>query len=76
MTYMALFGFGRAFIGLLLIFVVVLPIAAIIDIAKREFKENGKLIWMLIVLFLNPIGAVLYVAKGKNKKNIHDLNTN
>jgi|TARA_B110000305_G_C19410576_1_gene625209 hypothetical protein len=73
---MALFGFGRAFIGLLLIFVVVLPIAAIIDIAKREFKENGKLIWMLIVLFLNPIGAVLYVAKGKNKKNIHDLNTN
>jgi hypothetical protein len=73
---MALFGFGRAFIGLLLIFVVVLPIAAIIEIAKREFKENGKLIWMLIVLFLNPIGAVLYVAKGKNKKNIHDLNTN
>ena len=73
---MALFGFGRAFIGLLLIFVVVLPIAAIIDIAKREFKENGKLIWMLIVLFLNPIGAVLYVPKGKNKKNIHDLNTN
>lgn len=73
---MALFGFGRAFIGLLLIFVVVLPIASIIDIAKREFKENGKLIWMLIVLFLNPIGAVLYVAKGKNKKNIHDLNTN
>ena len=73
---MALFGFGRAFIGLLLIFVVVSPIAAIIDIAKREFKENGKLIWMLIVLFLNPIGAVLYVAKGKNKKIIHDLNTN
>ena len=73
---MALFGFGRAFIGLLLIFVVVLPIASIIDIAKREFKENGKLIWMLIVLFLNPIGAVLYVAEGKNKKIIHDLNTN
>jgi hypothetical protein len=73
---MALFGFGRAFIGLLLIFVVVLPIAAIKDIAKSEFKENGKLMWMLIVLFLNPISAVLYVAKGKNKKIIYDLNTN
>lgn len=76
MAYLALFGIGGTFIGLFLIFAVVLPLAAIVDIAKSEFRNNGKLIWVLIVLFLNPIGAVLYFAIGKHQKIIQNLNTN
>jgi hypothetical protein len=48
-----------------------LTIFAVIDILRNEFTENNKLIWILVVLFLGPIGAVIYLALGNQHKIRH-----
>ena len=43
----------------------------IIDCAERKFKDkNDKLIWILVIIFLNWVGALIYyfVVKSKSKK--------
>lgn len=58
---MGFFGFG--------IIVFILQLVAIIDIVKSNFRHGSdKLIWILVVLFLNFIGAILYFAIGNNQK--------
>lgn len=53
----------------LCIFLVIFWIWMIVDIAKRNFKEpNDKLMWMLVVLIANIIGAVIYYFIVKRKK--------
>jgi len=45
------------------------PIIALIDIIRSDFRgSNDKLIWVIVVLFLNIIGAVLYWAIGRNQR--------
>jgi hypothetical protein len=45
---------------------VLLSIIAIIQIIRASFKDtNGRLIWVLIVLFLPVAGSVLYFFFGK-----------
>jgi len=56
---------------LILVFVVigVLPtVIALIDILKSEFKGNEKIIWVLVVLFTNFFGAILYFIIGRSQK--------
>lgn len=43
-------------------------IIALIDILKSKFEENNKIVWVLVVLFLNLIGAILYFAIGRKQK--------
>lgn len=43
-------------------------IIALIDILKSKFEGNNKIVWVLVVLFLNLIGAILYFAIGRNQK--------
>ena len=50
------------------LFAAVLTIVALIDILCSEFKENDKLIWVLVVIFLGPLGAILYYAMGQQQK--------
>ncbi|MVM31830.1 hypothetical protein GO755_17410 [Spirosoma sp. HMF4905] len=46
-----------------------LPIIALVDIIRSEFKgTNDKLIWVIIVLFLNFLGALLYFFIGRNQR--------
>ena len=45
-------------------------VLALIDILKSEFQGNSKLIWLLVVLFLNLFGAILYFLIGKEQKII------
>ncbi len=52
-------------IGLLLL---VLPVIALVDIIRNEFTGNNKLIWVLIVIFFNILGSILYFIMGKNQK--------
>ena len=50
------------------IFGVILVIWAIIDIVKQErFTDLEKLIWVLIVIFFNIIGVILYYFVGRTK---------
>ena len=44
--------FAFIFLGLTLI--------ALVDILRNEFTGNNKIIWVLVLLFLEPINAILY----------------
>lgn len=52
------------------IFAFVFWILMIVDVAKRNFKnENDKIMWILIVILTGIIGALIYyfMVKKKNK---------
>ncbi|WP_394801505.1 PLDc N-terminal domain-containing protein [Belliella filtrata] len=52
-------------------------IITLINAIQSSFVEdNMKLIWVLIILFSSPIGAVIYwlVAPGQKKKHFKPLN--
>lgn len=45
----------------LIIFLFVFWILMIIDAAKRKFKnDNDRVIWILIIVLLNWLGAIIY----------------
>ena len=57
----------RGFLLVLLI-IAIMPIIALIDILRSKFHGNEKLIWVIVVLFLNVIGAILYFLIGRKQK--------
>jgi hypothetical protein len=55
-------------IFVLLCIVALLPIAALVNVIRRTFKNDyEKLMWVLVVIFMNPVGPVLYFLLGKHK---------
>jgi hypothetical protein len=52
----------------ILILALILPIIALIDILRNDFKDNNKLIWTLVILFTNLIGVLLYLIYGTKQK--------
>lgn len=66
-------GFWQWVIIISTIVLFILPIIALIDIVRSEFKGNNKLIWVIIVVFLNLPGIILYYAMGRNQKISEDL---
>lgn len=65
MTYLGMIGPWQLII---IIFGVLLPIVALIDILRSEFKGNDKIIWILLVLFLSLIGPIMYFINGTKQK--------
>jgi hypothetical protein len=43
-------------------------VIAIVDIFRSKFKDDNKYIWLLIVVFLNFLGVILYFAIGRKRK--------
>lgn len=41
---------------------------ALIDILRSNFEGNNKLIWVIVVVFSNVLGFILYFLMGKNQK--------
>ena len=69
MELLGIIGPIQIFLFLMIMFITgVLPILALIDILKSEFVGNNKIMWVLIVLFMNIIGSILYFLIGKNQK--------
>ncbi|MGK0448525.1 MAG: membrane protein YqaA with SNARE-associated domain [Polaribacter sp.] len=67
MIYLGMVGAWQ----LILIFILIgiLPtIIALIDILKNEFSGNNKIVWVLVVLFGNVLGAILYFIIGRKQK--------
>jgi hypothetical protein len=62
---------GPLELGLMLIVFLIqaFPIIALVDAIRvandSDFRTGTKLIWVLVILFLNCLGAVLYYALGK-----------
>lgn len=50
------------------IFLVLLPIFAIIDVIRNDFKGNDKLIWVLVILLLPFLGPILYFIIGRKAR--------
>jgi hypothetical protein len=67
---------GGSFIILLLFFILplsyfVLWLYCLIDVIRSKFKtENMKLIWIIILVFVQLIGPILYLILRKNSKLI------
>lgn len=60
-------------IELIFVFIVLaailLPVICLIDIVRSRFSDpSGKLVWVLIVLFLPYLGSILYLAIGRTQK--------
>ncbi|WP_225441454.1 PLDc N-terminal domain-containing protein [Labilibaculum euxinus] len=53
---------------IILVFVILLPLIALIDIVKNEFTNSNKLIWVLVVLLFPFIGTILYFIIGTKQK--------
>jgi hypothetical protein len=52
-----------------IILICILPtIIALIDIVRNEFTGNNKIVWLLVVLFGNFLGAVLYFIIGRKQR--------
>ena len=68
----AFIGIGPIELILILVVLVVttiLPVMALVDVVRSDFKgPNDKVIWVIIILFLNIIGAVLYFFIGRNQR--------
>ena len=61
-------GGPEVIIIFLLISMFILPLA-LVEILTSKFQDsNDKVIWLLIVLFLGPIGAIFYAIMGRKKR--------
>ena len=49
------------------LFVLLLPVLAILDILKSKFEGNDALLMLLIVIFI-PFGAILYFILSPSRK--------
>ena len=54
-------------IPFIFIFVLLLPVIAIIDILNSKFQGNDSLLMLLIVIFI-PFGAILYFILSPSRK--------
>jgi hypothetical protein len=50
----------------------VLWIAALVHVLRRQFPEpNAKLIWVLVIVFAQGIGAIIYFVLGRKQGTLH-----
>ena len=38
---------------------------ALIDCVQRDFKDNDKIVWVLVIVLLSWIGAIMYLVVGR-----------
>lgn len=44
-------------------------IYVLVDVIKSEFENSiNKVIWLLLIIFMGPIGIILYLIIGKKQK--------
>lgn len=69
MNYSLAIGTWQLILILAVLFLGILPtIIALVDILKSEFKGNNKIVWVLVVIFFNFFGAILYLLIGREQK--------
>ena len=71
-------GGGEILVILFIVFCLILPFVALVDIATSNFKDGvTKLLWVVVVIFAPPIGSVIYFLVGKQQKvNKREFNPN
>ena len=68
MAYLGMVGIWQIFLILIALSGITLTIIALIDILKSKFEGNNKIVWLLVVIFINLLGAILYFTIGRKQK--------
>jgi hypothetical protein len=68
MTFLFLFGGGLLITLLFVLFIILLPLFALISALVSDFPGNEKIIWVLIILFLPFLGSILYFLIGTGQR--------
>jgi hypothetical protein len=45
----------------------VLLVVALLDLARRERTRGPKWVWVLVIVFVNIIGPILYLVLGRDE---------
>lgn len=62
---------GTAIWLTLLLLTMIFPLICLISILRNKFKNQDKLIWVIIVIFLPFLGPLLYLIMGRNQRIIN-----
>jgi membrane protein YqaA with SNARE-associated domain len=69
MNYFLMIGPWQIILILITLFLGIIPtIVALVDIVRNEFTRNNKIVWLLVVLLGNFLGALLYFIIGRTQK--------
>jgi hypothetical protein len=68
MTTLFLFGGGLFLTLFVILFIILLPLMALISVLTNEFQGNDKIMWVLIIIFLPFLGSVLYFLVGRDRR--------
>ncbi len=69
MTLLGIIGPTELIIILIVgLFFFLIPLLALVDIVRSKFEGNMQLIWVIIVVFFNVIGSILYFIIGQKQK--------
>jgi hypothetical protein len=52
----------------ILIINIILQIVSLVDLFRNESINGPKWMWILIILFVNPIGSILYFVLGRRNR--------
>ena len=75
MIHLGMVGPWQIIILILLLLSIIPTLIALIDILKSKFEGNDKIIWVLVVLFFNLIGVILYFVIGSKQKIKNNVST-
>jgi hypothetical protein len=51
----------------ILILQLILVVAALVDLLRRERTRGPKWVWLLVILFVNLIGPIIYFMLGRDE---------
>ncbi|TFV95946.1 PLDc_N domain-containing protein [Algoriphagus kandeliae] len=69
MVFIQNIGGGFLILFLISIFYFIFWVYCLVDVLRSEFKDpNMKLIWVLILIFAQGIGPIIYILIGSNGK--------
>jgi hypothetical protein len=46
---------------------IILMVVALVDLIRREVTRGPKWVWALVIVFINIIGPVVYLAAGREE---------
>ena len=67
-NHFTLFFIPLIFLLLLSLALFIFVIWTLIDLLRNEFTGNNKVIWLLTIILLPPLGSFLYVFIGREQK--------
>ena len=68
MVTLFLLGGGLLLTLFIILFIILLPLLALISVLSNEFSGNDKIMWVLIIIFLPFLGSVLYFVIGRDRR--------